>query len=70
MPPTLATRDDLDYDIAVQFDAGDYLDTIFERILSGEFVEGDVLTFRVGEYDFVGAKLCDASPSRWRLSTT
>ena len=54
-------RDDLAYDIAVQFDAGDYLDTIFARILSGDFGEGEVLTFRVGEYDFVGAKLCDGT---------
>jgi basic membrane protein A and related proteins len=54
-------RDDLTYDIAVQFDAGDYLQTIFEKILSGELTEGDSYTFRVGEFEKVGAKLCDGT---------
>ena len=54
-------RTDLDYDIAVQFDAGDYLETIFDKIQSGELQEGDRFVFRVGEFDKVGAKFCDAS---------
>lgn len=54
-------RDDLDYDIAVQFDAGDYLETVFQAILNGELTEGEVFVFRVGEFDFVGATFCDAS---------
>ncbi len=54
-------RTDLDYDLAIQFDAGDYLDTLLEQMESGEFTEGEVFTFRVGEYDFVGAELCDGT---------
>ncbi len=54
-------RDDLDYQIAVQFDAGDYLDVIFEKIASGELAEGETFVFTVGEYPFVGAKFCDAT---------
>lgn len=54
-------RTDLSYQIAVQFDAGDYLATTFDRILLGEFGEGDVLVFTPGEFDFVGAKLCGGS---------
>ena len=54
-------RDDIDYQIAVQFDAGDYLDVIFEKIASGELNEGETFTFRVGAFDFVGAKFCGAT---------
>ncbi len=54
-------RTDISYQIAVQFDAGDYLATTFDRILAGEFGEGDVLVFTPGEFDFVGAKLCGGS---------
>ncbi|MGH9209838.1 MAG: BMP family lipoprotein [Acidimicrobiales bacterium] len=57
-------RDDLDYQIAVRFDAGDYLDTIFEEILSGELTEGSVRTFRVGVDDQPGAVICDATPEQ------
>jgi basic membrane protein A and related proteins len=57
-------REDLHYDIAVQFDAGDYLQTIFEKILSGELTEGQKYTFKVGEFEKVGAKLCDATPEQ------
>ena len=54
-------RDDIDYQIAVQFDAGDYLDVIFEKIAAGELNEGETFTFRVGAFDFVGAKFCGAT---------
>jgi basic membrane protein A len=57
-------RDDLEYDIAVQFDAGDYLETIFDKILTGELTEGQKYTFKVGEFEKVGAKLCDATPAQ------
>jgi basic membrane protein A len=57
-------RDDLSYDIAVQFDAGDYLETIFEKILTGELSEGAKYTFKVGEFEKVGAKFCDATPEQ------
>ncbi len=54
-------RDDLDYQIAVQFDAGDYLDVIFDKISTGELSEGETFVFRVGAFDFVGAKFCGAT---------
>ena len=54
-------RTDLDYQIAVQFDAGDYLEVIFEQILSGDLSPGETLMFNVGDYPFVGAKFCDAT---------
>lgn len=57
-------RTDLSYDIAVQFDAGDYLATIFERILSGQLREGDRYLFKVGEFEKVGAKFCDGTPEQ------
>ncbi len=57
-------RTDLDYQIAVQFDAGDYLAVIFDAILSGELTEGETFFFNVGDYPFVGAKFCDASPDQ------
>ncbi|MEP1123302.1 MAG: BMP family ABC transporter substrate-binding protein [Ilumatobacter sp.] len=53
--------EDLDYQIAVQFDAGDYLDVIFDQITTGELVEGETFVFTVGEFPFVGAKLCDGT---------
>lgn len=49
----------LEYQIAVRFDAGDYLDTIFTEILTGEFKEGDVRTFHVGQDPEPGAIICD-----------
>ncbi|MEM9517510.1 MAG: BMP family ABC transporter substrate-binding protein [Actinomycetota bacterium] len=57
-------RDDLDYDIAVQFDAGDYLDTVIGLIANGELAEGETFLFEVGAFDFVGAKFCDATPEQ------
>jgi len=54
-------RDDLHYDIAVQFDGGDYVAAIFDAILAGELTEGGVMPFNVGEFDKVGAKFCDAT---------
>ena len=52
--------DELDYDIAVRFDAGDYLETIFSEIQSGEFTEGSVRVFRVGVDPEPGAVICRA----------
>ena len=57
-------RDDLDYQIAVQFDGGDYLEVLFDKILSGELKEDETFLFEVGTYDFVGAKLCDPTPEQ------
>ena len=57
-------REDLDYQIAVQFDAGDYLDVIFDQIASGDLAEGETFVFTVGEFPFVGAVLCDGTPEQ------
>lgn len=58
---TACEHPELDYDIAVQFDAGDYVMAIFDAILSGDLAEGDIYRFTVGEFDKVGANFCDAS---------
>ena len=57
-------RTDLDYDIAVQFDAGDYIATLLELIADGAFGEGESFLFSVGAFPFVGAKMCDATPEQ------
>ena len=51
-------RTDLDYDLAVQFDAGDYVLHLLQRIADGQFSEGEVFTFTF-DLPIVGAKLCD-----------
>ncbi|MCY3805592.1 MAG: hypothetical protein OXG91_03740, partial [bacterium] len=51
-------RTDLDYDIAVQFDAGDYILHLLEKIGDGQFTEGEAFVFTF-DLPFVGAKLCD-----------
>lgn len=57
-------RSDLDYAIAVRFDAGDYLDPIFAEILDGTFREGTVRQFRVGKDPQPGAVICDATSAQ------
>lgn len=57
-------REDLTYDIAVQFDAGDYLEVALASILDGTLTEGQRLVLTVGEYEQVGAKFCDATPEQ------
>ena len=52
-------RTDLHYDIAVQFDAGDYISTLLELIADEAFGEGESFLFSVGAFPFVGAKLCN-----------
>jgi basic membrane protein A len=52
------TRKDITYDIAVRFDAGDYLDTIFREMLAGTYKEGAIRTFHVGKDPQPGAKIC------------
>lgn len=54
-------RDDLQYDIAVQFDAGDYLAAALDAILAGTLSEGQRLVLKVGEFENVGATFCDAT---------
>lgn len=57
-------RTDLHYDIAVQFDAGDYIATLLELIADGAFGEGESFLFSVGAFPFVGAKMCNATPEQ------
>jgi len=57
-------RDDLAYDIAVQFDAGDYLGAALVGILDGTLTEGQRMVFTVGEFERVGATFCDATPEQ------
>jgi basic membrane protein A and related proteins len=54
--------EELDYNIAVRFDGGDYVRAVMDEIVAGEFQEGDVRTFRVGVDPQPGAVICDASP--------
>jgi len=57
-------RTDIDYDIQVKFDGGDYLDTNLAEIISGEFQEGDVRIFKVGVDPEPGAEICDPTPEQ------
>jgi basic membrane protein A len=61
---TACERDDLDFQIEVRFDAGDYLDPILAEIQSGEFQEGDVRVFHVGVDPQPGAEICDPTPEQ------
>ena len=57
-------RTDLDYQIQVRFDGGDYIDVIFNEIVAGTFKEGDVRVFRVGIDPEPGAQICDPTPEQ------
>ncbi len=57
-------RTDLDYQIQVRFDGGDYIDAIFNEIIAGTFHEGDVRVFRVGVDPEPGAEICDPTPEQ------
>ena len=63
-PSDACDRDDLDYQIQVRFDAGDYLAPILAEIQSGEFQEGDVRVFHVGVDPQPGAEICDPTPEQ------
>ena len=52
-------RTDLKYDIAVRFDAGDYLDTILDEILEGKLKRGETRAFHVGVDPQGGAVICN-----------
>lgn len=60
---TVCERTDLDYAVAVRFDGGDYIETIFNEIIAGELGEGEIRTFRVGVDEVVGAKICNPEPA-------
>ena len=57
-------RTDLTYDIQVRFDAGDYLGTIFDEILTGTFTEGSKRVFKVGVDPQPGAQICHPTPDQ------
>jgi basic membrane protein A len=57
-------RTDLDYQIQVKFDGGDYIDSILAEIADGTFHEGDVRVFRVGVDPEPGAEICDPTPEQ------
>ncbi|MBK5333209.1 MAG: BMP family ABC transporter substrate-binding protein [Ilumatobacteraceae bacterium] len=52
---------DLKYDIAVKFDAGDYVKAVMKEIIAGTFHEGDIKTFKVGVDPEPGAIICNAT---------
>jgi basic membrane protein A and related proteins len=51
----------LKYDIAVRFDAGDYITGLMKGIQDGTFKEGDTKQFKVGVDPEPGAKICNAT---------
>ena len=59
----VCTREgDLEWDIAVRFDGGDYVRAIFPQILSGDATEGQVIEFSPGdESNLNGAIFCDGT---------
>ncbi len=57
-------RTDLKYDIAVRFDAGDYVATILNELLQGKLKEGDTRTFHVGVDPQPGAVICKPTPDQ------
>lgn len=56
--------EELSYQIAVRFDAADYLETIFAEIISGDLEEGGIRYFKVGVDEQPGAVICDATPEQ------
>lgn len=52
-------RTDLTYDIAVKFDAGEYLGTILAEIKDGKLQRGQIREFHVGRDPEVGAVICN-----------
>jgi basic membrane protein A and related proteins len=52
-------RTDLDYDIAVKFDGGDYLEAVFPEMIDGTFAEGQIRRFAVGVDAEPGGIICD-----------
>ena len=51
--------EDLNYDIAVKFDGGDYVSAVMKEIIAGTFKEGDIKQFKVGVDPEPGAVICN-----------
>jgi basic membrane protein A len=56
--------EELDYDIAVKFDGGDYVRAVMAGIIDGSFKEGDIKTFKVGVDPEPGAVICEPTPEQ------
>ena len=56
--------EELDYDIAVKFDGGDYVRAVMVDIIDGNFQEGDIKAFKVGVDPEPGAVICDPTPEQ------
>ena len=57
-------EEELDYDIAVKFDGGDYVRAVMGEIVDGSFQEGDIKQFKVGIDPEPGAVICDPTPEQ------
>ena len=57
-------EEELNYDIAVKFDGGDYVRAVMADIIDGEFQEGDIKQFKVGIDPEPGAVICDPTPEQ------
>ena len=75
-PSNGCERTDLDYDLEIKFDAGDYLEPIFTEILNGTAEEavmvdgelaGGIRYFKVGVDPEVGAELCGAADEQVQM---
>ena len=63
-PADACERDEVDYQIAVVFDAGVYVTESMRSIIAGELSEGEAKFFLVGDFEPVGAEFCDATPEQ------
>ncbi|MDP9463414.1 MAG: hypothetical protein M3P52_02225, partial [Actinomycetota bacterium] len=58
------STEDLQYDIAVKFDGGDYVTAVMNEIIAGTFKEGDIKQFKVGIDPEPGAVMCNPTPDQ------
>jgi basic membrane protein A len=63
-PANACEREEPSYQIAVVFDAGIYVTESVKAIIAGELHEGEAKMFLVGEFEPVGAYLCDGTPEQ------
>ena len=63
-PADACERDEVDYQIAVVFDAGVYVTESMRSIIAGDLSEGEAKFFLVGDFEPVGAEFCDATPEQ------
>ena len=63
-PADACEREEVDYQIAVVFDAGVYVTESMRSIIAGDLSEGEAKFFLVGDFEPVGAEFCDATPEQ------